>query len=109
MDLQTTSPYGPHTTDVLTEPSTATFSAPSVIRRLNRSATPDCVEEVLVPDDRAVGVCDQDILLQSVNSTIWLVSSPQHDVYERRGGVWRIAYRRVWPAHSAQLPARLLV
>jgi uncharacterized protein (TIGR02246 family) len=59
--------------------------------------------------DRAVGVCDQDILLQSVNSTIWLVSSPQHDVYERRDGVWRIAYRRVWPAHSALLRARLLV
>jgi hypothetical protein len=58
--------------------------------------------------DRATGVCDQDILLQSVNSSIVLVSSPQYDSYERRGGVWRIAYRQVWPAHSAHLRARLV-
>jgi uncharacterized protein (TIGR02246 family) len=58
--------------------------------------------------DHATGVCDQDILLRSVNSAIVLVSSPQLDRYERRDGIWRIAYRQVWPAHSAQLRARLV-
>jgi ketosteroid isomerase-like protein len=63
---------------------------------------------VSLDGDHGSGVSDQDIVIQSVNSTIWLVSSPQHDTYERRDGVWRIAYRQVWPAHSAQLRARLL-
>ncbi|MCU1463644.1 MAG: hypothetical protein JWO37_3719 [Acidimicrobiales bacterium] len=57
----------------------------------------------VISGDRATGITDQDILLGTSTGLAILFSSPQYDDYERRDGVWRIARRKVWPAHTARL------
>jgi hypothetical protein len=56
-----------------------------------------------IAGDKATGFSDQDILLGTSTGLTILFSSPQYDDYELRDGVWRIARRKVWPAHTARL------